>query len=211
MWWCEVTMRIAVDNAPHPCPSPSEGRGNKGEGGLGGLRNWFIATAVLILCLFVTSCGYRFAPAGGIVPQGAKTIAVPVFLNGTYEPFVDTEVTRAVVDEFLTDGRLKVVSLEGADLILRGKVTKFELSALSYTADSRVQQYRIALSVEVSLEEAKSRKLLWQEKGLGSAFVSSYTVTIGEITATKTAKETAIRNASRDIAASIRSRVLEGF
>lgn len=176
-----------------------------------GLLNRFIATSVLILCLFLTSCGYSFTPVGGIVPQGAKTIAVAVFLNGTYEPFVDTEVTKAVVDEFLTDGRLKVVSLEGADLILRGKVTKFELSAVSYTAGSHVQQYRIALSVEFSLEEAKSRKLLLQEKGLGSAFVSSYTVTIGDITSTKTAKETAIKSASRDIASSIRSRVLEGF
>lgn len=176
------------------------------------MRNRNVRLIVSIaLVVLVSSCGYRFAPAGGIVPQGAKTIAVAVFLNGTYEPFADTEVTKAVVDEFLTDGRLKVVSLEGADLILRGKVTKFEVSALSFTADSHVQQYRTTLSVDVSVEEGKSRKLLWQEKGLSTIFVSSYTVTLGDITATKTAKETAIRDASRDLASSIRSRVLEGF
>jgi hypothetical protein len=65
--------------------------------------------------------------------------------------------------------------------------------------------------VTVSLEEAKTQKVLFQDKGLGSVFYASYTVTLGDISATKTAKETAIKSASRDVASTIRSRVLEGF
>ena len=87
-----------------------------------------IALLLLALSMLLSSCGYRFASVGGIVPEDARTIAIPAFINGTAEPYVDVEVTKAVVDEFLTDGRLKVVSAETADLVLQGKVTKFDLT-----------------------------------------------------------------------------------
>jgi outer membrane lipopolysaccharide assembly protein LptE/RlpB len=172
---------------------------------------YIVAAIVLALLSVLASCGYRFTPVGGVVPEGMKTIAVPVFINGTNEPFVDTELTQAVVDEFLFDGRLKVVSLERADIVLRGKVIKFDLAALSYTADSHVQQYMVNMSVNVSIEDAKSKKILWQEEGLSSVFVSSYPVALGDITATKIAKESAVKKVCRDIATTLRSRVLEGF
>ncbi len=168
-----------------------------------------IAFALLLLTL--PSCGYHFTPVGGIVPQGSKTIAIPVFINGTFEPYIDVDVTKAVVEEFLADGRLQVVSLEAADLVMRGRVTKFDLTPLSYTPASYVQQYSVSITVDVSIEDAKSQKILWQEKGLNSIFVSSYAVTIGDISQTKIAKETAVTNACVDIASTLRSRVLEGF
>ena len=62
------------------------------------------------------------------MPEGVQAIAVPVFINGTNEPYVDVEVTQAVVEEFMTDGRLKVVNLEEAELALRGKVKTYEIS-----------------------------------------------------------------------------------
>jgi outer membrane lipopolysaccharide assembly protein LptE/RlpB len=171
---------------------------------------------VLALAMMLTSCGYRLGGTGGLVPEGARSISVPVFINGTHEPYVDTEVTKAVVNEFLTDGRLQVVSLESADLVLRGKITKYEVTPLSYTVNSYVQQYRAKLTVDVSLEDLRSKKILWQEKGIASVFISDYSVTYDslgrtDIRLTKIAKEAAIQKASQDIALTLRSRVLEGF
>lgn len=163
----------------------------------------------LVLMLF--SCGYHFTPVGGVVPENAKTIAIPVFINDTLEPLVDVEVTKAVVEEFLTDGRLQIVSPEAADLIMRGRITKFKLTPLSYTAESYVQQYQVSIYVNVSIEDARSQKVLWQESGLGTVLVSSYSVTIGDITTTKIARDAALQHACSDIASTIRSRVLEGF
>ena len=145
------------------------------------------------------------------MPEGAKTISIPIFVNNTNEPYVDVEVTKAVVQEFLSDGRLKIVSSETADLLLKGTVTKFEISPLSYTTDSYVQQYSVNVALQVSLEDVKTHKIVWQESGLGSVFVTSYAVTIGDITSTKTAKEAALKKAAKDVASTLRSRVLEGF
>lgn len=166
---------------------------------------------MILLALLLPSCGYRFTPRGGIVPEGAKTLAVAAFVNDTKEPYVDVEVTKAVVEEFLTDGRLKIVSPEAADLVMKGAVVKFEAVPQSYTAESYVQQYAVNLTVNVSIDDARSQKTIWQEKGLGAVFIASYPVTIGDITATKIAKEDALRRACGDVARTLRSRVLEGF
>ncbi len=166
---------------------------------------------IFFALLSASSCGYHVTPVGGIVPESAKTIAIPGFINGTNEPYVDVEVTRAVTEEFLTDGRLKVVSLEAADVVLRGRVVSFDLTPQSYTVESYVQQYMVSMRVKVRLEESKTQKILWQEKGLSTVFLSSYPVSVGNITATKIVKDGAIKNASKDLASTLRSRVLEGF
>jgi hypothetical protein len=180
-----------------------------------------IVLVLLVLSMLLSSCGYRFTHVGGIVPEDAKTIAIPAFVNGTAEPYVDVEVTKAVVNEFLTDGRLKVVSAESADLVLKGTVTKFDMTPSAYTLDNYVQSYTIAIGVNVSVEDIRTHKIIWQEKGLGSIFVAGYPVTRVnpdpaaptqvDITATKIAKETALEAASRDVASTLRSRLLEGF
>jgi hypothetical protein len=174
---------------------------------------------LLALSMLLSSCGYRFASVGGIVPEDDRTIAIPAFVNGTAEPYVDVEVTKAVVNEFLTDGRLKVVSAETADLVLKGKVTKFDITPSAYSTDNYVQSYTVSIGVNVSVEEVKTHKIIWQEKGIGSVFNAGYGVSIVtnngvstvDITATKIAKETALKSASRDVASTLRSRLLDGF
>jgi outer membrane lipopolysaccharide assembly protein LptE/RlpB len=191
------------------------------KGGLGGFLRLF-TTFTFALVLLLPSCGYRLSGLGGLVPEGAKSIAVPTFVNGTREPSVDIMVTQAVVDEFLADGRLKITDPERADIVLKGKVVKYDVTALSYTKDeSFVQQYRVMLVVDASLEDPRSRKMLWQEKGIEAIFISDYPIsyefnaTLGKdvvnIRETKISKEAAIKKASQDIAWTLRSRVLEGF
>lgn len=171
-----------------------------------------ITIAVLFASLAITTaCGYRLSGTGLLVPEGTKTIAVPGFINLTNEPYVDVEVTKAVTDEFIADGRLRVVDVESTELVLRGRVVKYEVTALSYTASNYVQQYRVRLVVDVSLEDLRSKKVLWSEAGIEAVFIADYKVTIGDITTTKTAKEASIKKTSQDIAWTLRSRVLEGF
>jgi outer membrane lipopolysaccharide assembly protein LptE/RlpB len=175
-----------------------------------------IVSVTLAVIATAPACGYHLSGTGSIVPQGVNTISIPVFFNVTNEPYVDVEITQAAVEEFLTDGRLKVVSLEDADLALRGKITKYEVIPLSYNPQSYVQQYRVHLVVEAVLEDLRSKKILWRERGIESNLISDYAVSYDpagktDISLTKIAKDAAIKNASKDIAKTLRSRVLEGF
>ena len=179
--------------------------------GFKGNRPSSIVLFLLALSMLLSSCGYRFTSVGGIVPEDAKSIAIPAFINNTGEPYVDVEVTKAVVDEFLADGRLKVVSAETADLVLKGTVTKFEMTPSAYTTDNYIQSYTVSIGVNVTVEDVKTHKPIWRETGVGSVFNAGYGVSVGDITATKIAKEAALKSASRDVASTLRSRLLEGF
>src|SRR5574341_69846 len=198
-----------------------------------------LVTVLLVLLVLTSSCGYHLSGTGAIVPEGSRSLSVLTFINGTNEPSVDIEVTRAVVNEFLADGRLRLVDTEEADLVLRGKVVKYDATALSYTSTDDpqnpfVQQYRVRMSVDASLEERSTGKVLWQDKSIDSNLISSYTVTFDTVPVidpatgkpvttppltqrelnirdTKITKDAAIKKASQDIAWTIRSRILEGF
>ena len=176
------------------------------------MRNSYARTVLFLLAvIFLSSCGYGFSGRGLLVPQEVRTIAIPAFLNNTNEPYVDSEVTRAVVNEFMTDGRLTVLERDAAELALNGTVVQYDVTALSYTADSYVQQYSVRLVVDASLVDLRTGTVLWQERGIAAIFISDYPVTVGDIKTTKVAKEAAIKKASQDIAWTLRSRVLEGF
>jgi outer membrane lipopolysaccharide assembly protein LptE/RlpB len=162
------------------------------------------------MLITASSCGYRLSQFGSVIPQNARSLTVLAFMNMTNEPAVDVEVTNAVVKEFLADGRMQVTDREEADLVLRGSVVSYQEVPLSYTADSYVQQYSILIRVEARLED-RSGKIIWREKELASGLISSFAVTLGDISATRSARENALRKASRDIAWTIRSRILEGF
>lgn len=176
-------------------------------------RRWRAIPAVLLVLILSApvSCGYRLSGTGGLVPPGTHSIAVPAFINNTNEPYVDVEITKAVVNEFISDGRLQVADVEVADLVLRGKVQKFELVALSYSAASYVQQYKVRLVVDAALEDLRTRAELWKEAGIESVFIADYPVAVGDIRISRIAKDAAIKRASQDIAWTLRSRVLEGF
>ena len=172
-----------------------------------------IVTAV---CVLLASCGYRLSGTGDLVPEGVTTISIPVFINGTSEPYIDIELTRAVVNEFLVDGRLNVVNLERAELALHGQITEYQATALSYTSQDYVDQYKIRIVVNARLEGQRSKKVIWQESGIESLFISDYPVIYDpggkvKIRETKITKEEANRKASKDMALTLRSRVLEGF
>jgi outer membrane lipopolysaccharide assembly protein LptE/RlpB len=172
---------------------------------------YLIAFAASWLLAVLASCGYHFTQVGGVIPQEAKTIAIPVFVNNTFEPYVDVEVTKAVVGEFLTDGRLKVVGTDSADLVMRGKVIKFELIPQTYSIDPYVESYNVTISVLINIIDGKTQQVIMQDTSVGTVFTSNYGVTLGDISQTKIAKSAAITNACKDLASTIRSRVLEGF
>ena len=70
---------------------------------------------------------------------------------------------------------------------------------------------RVNIGLNLTVEDVKTHKLILQDTGIGSVFNATYGVSIGDITATKIAKEAALKSASKDVASTVRSRLLDGF
>ncbi|MGA0845651.1 MAG: LPS assembly lipoprotein LptE [Luteolibacter sp.] len=91
---------------------------------------FFIAVVGFLICLLASCAGYR--PGGTKPPSLAdvKTIRIEMFSNSTQHPRASAIATSAVADAMLRDGTYRIGSLDDADAILEGDLTRIEYQAI---------------------------------------------------------------------------------
>ena len=117
---------------------------------------------VMLLLVFSGACGYRMARFDNPELEGFATIAIPYFQNKSYEPGLDAIFTYAFNDTFIENGRLQVVGIEEADLVLRGVIKKVDYDSLAMTPDKRALEWRVWVTTAVVVEERKTGRVLWK-------------------------------------------------
>lgn len=132
---------------------------------------WSLVFGLISVLLF-SSCGYSTRTT---LPSSIKTIYVEPFKNSidfttglqrdVYLPLLEIKARNAVVDRFLFDGSLKIAEAPLADLILKGELVSYQRSALRYTDNEDVQEYRVQISVSFELVNAKTGETSWNEPG----------------------------------------------
>lgn len=160
-------------------------------------------TGLLGLCLLACGCtGYKL---GNTLPPGLSAITIPVFINETKEPGLETRVTAATIQEFQKDGSLKVVQKEQANCILEVRVKKSELEPLRYRRDqaTTANEYRLTLSADVVLRKLPGNEILVNSQG-----VIGFT-TFTALTDLPSARRAALPKASADLGQRIVKCVVE--
>ncbi len=120
---------------------------------------------------------------------------------------METKVTDAIINRFLVDGYLKVVSrAEDADLVLSGALTNYDKQPLRFDQRSEnVDEYRANIIVDMSLENVTQNKKVWSEKGFVGFFEYNQT---GR---NSVSEDAAINNAIADLAKRIVERTVEDW
>ena len=119
---------------------------------------------VLIFPLLFSSCGYHLVGYGSVLPSHIRTIAIPVFKNTSPEPNIHRDATDAIRQIFITDGRLKVVSANRAELLIRGTLTDYQLRAVSFSGRDVAEEYIVRLGVRVEAYDRVKKKILLDQK-----------------------------------------------
>lgn len=116
----------------------------------------------LIAALLATLPGCAGYRLGSNLPPGIRSIAVPVFVNGTQQPTLETVTTGATIQEFQKDGSLKVLPRDQADSILDVRLTRYTLTPLRYRRDQNTtaQEYRLTLAAEVTFRQSTGDRVL---------------------------------------------------
>jgi len=164
------------------------------------MRNSICAAALAALCL--TGCaGYRL---GSTLPPGVASIHVPVFLNHSGEPQIDTAATRAAIEEFQRDGNLRLLSPDRADAILKVTLKSFKQEPVRYDQieNKTAREYRIVIAADLALEKRGTRQPLLKQTVEGETTFEFK----GDLTSAKLA---ALPMACRDLAHHIVSAVVE--
>ena len=158
-----------------------------------------------VLIAITAACGYT---TRGHLPADVRTVAVPVFANRTTKPAVETEMTRALADAFATDGRLKVVSRDGADALLEGEVTGYELISIAFDPNVNVRLYRLVVTMNVRFRDVRRNTMLFEQYGLSEK--ADFRV-LGAVSETIAREEIALRAATADIARAVVALAIERF
>jgi len=122
---------------------------------------------VIIILLFFSACGYRFAGSGNL-PGGIQTIAIEIFKNRTTETGLENTITNDLIYEFTRKGRSVQKNSKEADAVLTGAIEAERITTISRQAQQSALARRIEIIVSLKLTGSDGR-VKWSASGV-SAF-----------------------------------------
>jgi len=164
--------------------------------------------SIIFTLLVGTGCGYRFGGEGFGPSPEIRSIAIPTFINQTYEAGIETIVTNALLGELIKDRRVKIVGEDKADAIIEGTVTSFTTSSVAYDPLGVVLAYRTWIALDVILKRNRKGEILWSQRGLSESDV--YRVS-SDVLFTEGEKKRAIQKIAGELARRVRRRLFEGL
>jgi outer membrane lipopolysaccharide assembly protein LptE/RlpB len=163
------------------------------------------AAGLLGTALLLAGCGYSVR--GGLPPH-IRSVAVPTFRNATAEPAVETVITAAVVNAFVTSGTLRVVPVEQADAILDGEIVGYEIQSIAVDERIRAREYRLLVTLNLRFRDVRQGGLLFRQDGLQEK--ADFRVA-GQVAETLSREDSAVRQAAVDIGRRIVNLVVDRF
>lgn len=103
-------------------------------------------------------CGYSTRRLSDL-PAGTRTLAVLTFENAGFRRDLELRLTQAVLDEVRARTPYAIGSQASADVLLSGRMTAEE-SVITLAADDSVLQQRLGGSVDVTLTDRRSGRVL---------------------------------------------------
>jgi outer membrane lipopolysaccharide assembly protein LptE/RlpB len=169
-----------------------------------------LITVLICLTLLTASCGYHTTTHYVRLPDSVHTIAVPAFTNQTQNYRVEQVLTSAVVREFVTRTKFRILNEanDGADAVLHGTVTTMQLAPLTYDSQTgRASSALVTVTMRVSLVDRKG-VILFDNPSY--TFREQYQVS-RELTSFFEEDSPAVDRLSRDFARTLVSNILEAY
>jgi hypothetical protein len=169
-----------------------------------------LAILLAVPSIFLASCGYHTVGSSAHLPPGTKTLAIPVFLTRTNSNRTETVMTSAVIREFATRTRLRIVSGEAKDpdATLHGTILTQTTAPLTYNSQTQQSSsFLITITAAVTLQ-ARDGRVLYENKNY--TFRQQYQATT-DLPTFLDESPAAIDRLSRDFARALVADVLESF
>lgn len=124
------------------------------------------AAALLAGC-----AGYRLGPTGGQA-AGERSVQIVPFVNRTDEARLSDAVTTALRKELQRDGTYRLATRDAGDVVVHGRLTRYERREISLVADdvATARDYNVSLTAEVTARERGTGKVLFDQP------ITSYTL-----------------------------------
>ena len=118
-----------------------------------------IIPTIILTLLF--GCTYSVYSSG--MPH-LKTISIKDFENLTEEYQLDTNLTDALSEDFIQDGRLRIVDI-APDCILQGKILDYSNKLATYGSDG-VDEYEVRIMYSLTFTDLVKNEVIWKINNL---------------------------------------------
>ena len=98
-----------------------------------------------------------------------KTVAIPVFENGTTEYTLEQDITNTVIQRFVRDNHLRIVDEKSANSVVHGRVTQYKNAVFGFSTASQAQEYRVTISVHVTFKDLVKNREVWSDEIIRTA------------------------------------------
>lgn len=127
------------------------------------------ALLALVWVPLFAGCLYSFQAGTGL--SGAETIAIVPFENRTSRLELTQEIQDVMLRNLPRSLGLRPAGEEVADVVVRGEITRYDLSAPSYRPSTggggaEVLQREVTIVVSVQLLDMNERLILWENTSL---------------------------------------------
>jgi len=164
---------------------------------------WILSLLIALGASFGSSgCGYTVVGMEPSSPiSSAKALHFPILSNATSEPLLEERLSQLISQELLTDHRIRLVNRsKEAHSILKGEITSFGETTLSFDQFQNSLEVRVSVNVNLTLESVQDRKIAWEAQGYQA---SAEYISTNDTAATRVAKDRAIREIGKIIAETI--------
>jgi outer membrane lipopolysaccharide assembly protein LptE/RlpB len=169
-----------------------------------------LSLALLLAPLAVTGCGYHLAGHASTLPAEWTDIAIPAFKNDTTTYRIEQRMTQAVIREFITRTKYRVVQdPSSADAVLHGEVVSIETDPVLFQATTgEVTTMLVTVHVKVDLTDSKTDKVVYKNDDM--VFRDEYQIST-DVKSFFQEEDPAVDRMSHDLASHLVSNVLENF
>jgi hypothetical protein len=166
--------------------------------------------ALIFGILFAAGCGYHVAGRAAQLPSEWQTIAVPAFVNNTTRYRIEQRFTQAVIREFITRTKYRVIQDQGsADAVLHGTVLSIETTPVLFDAKSgEVTTMLVTVHTKVELLESSTKKSVYKNDDM--VFGEQYQIS-ADVRSFFEEGDPALERMSRDFASKLVANVVEKF
>jgi hypothetical protein len=121
----------------------------------------------LLGIVLLSGCNYGFRGGGGF-PSHVRTVYVERFENQTVQFNLENELYTKLIDELPRRLGVRTAGREVADVIVRGRVVRYDDAAPNYRPGERTEvlQRQVVVTLAVEVIDVRRNVILWESSGL---------------------------------------------
>jgi hypothetical protein len=125
-----------------------------------------------LAALLAGCAGYHLGPTSGD-PAGSRSVQVGPFDNETKEPRISEYLISSLRRRFQQDGTFELVTSGTPDILVTGKIIRFERTELSYTTNDVLtpDSYTLTLTANVVARDPLTGKITLNRSVQGQTYI----------------------------------------